>query len=81
MELYDSPGSSPALLWERGNAALRGKIIAYSSHKKRKDNELENGLQQIIKELKKAYATDQIQTTQRDNSRQKGLSRESPLHV
>lgn len=62
MELNDSPGSSPVLLWERGNTLLRGKIIAYSSQKKRKDNELENHLQQIIKELKNAYATDQIQT-------------------
>lgn len=34
LEMNDSPGSSPSLLWEAGKAVLRGRIISFSVHKK-----------------------------------------------
>lgn len=42
MEINDSPEISPSLLWETAKVVLRGKIISYSSHKKKKELELEN---------------------------------------
>uniref|UniRef100_A0A0E9U7Y5 Uncharacterized protein n=1 Tax=Anguilla anguilla TaxID=7936 RepID=A0A0E9U7Y5_ANGAN len=36
LEINDSPEIAPSLLWETGKAVLRGKIISYSTHKKKK---------------------------------------------
>lgn len=37
LEDNDSPNISPSLLWETGKAVIRGKIISYSSHKKKQE--------------------------------------------
>lgn len=55
LETNDSPEISPSLLWETGKAVIRGKIISYSSHKKRKEQELESSLEQKIKLLTNQY--------------------------
>lgn len=57
MDMNDSPNTSTSLLWQTGKAVLRGKIISYSSYKKRKDTELENDLEKKIKELENTHAT------------------------
>lgn len=36
LERNDSPETSPSTLWETGKVGLRGKIISFSIHKKRK---------------------------------------------
>lgn len=64
MELNDSPGTSMALLWEEGKLLIRDKVISCPSHKKRKDNELENHLQQIIRDLE--HATSPTQEIEND---------------
>ena len=51
MELNDSPETTAITLWETGKAYIRGKIIAYSSYKKKKQTELENELQLKIQTL------------------------------
>lgn len=56
----DSPGSSLALLCERGNAVPWSKIKSNVSNKKRKDNELEKYLQQITIELENTPPTSRI---------------------
>lgn len=39
--MWCSPNTSPSLLWETDKAVLRGRIISYSTYKKKKDIELE----------------------------------------
>ena len=36
MEMNDSPDTSPTLIWETAKTVIRGRIISYSSHKKKK---------------------------------------------
>lgn len=55
LEMNDSPETSPSLLWETGKAVIRGTIISYASHKKRKQQELENALELKIKQLTNQY--------------------------
>ena len=64
LEMNDSPEISPSLLWETGKAVLRGKIISYSSYKKKQQQQLENTLEQKILQLTNHYTnnpSDQIQ--------------------
>lgn len=56
MEINDSPDISPTLLWETGKAVIRGKIISYSSHKKKLKQKLQNNLENKIKALTDDYA-------------------------
>ncbi len=58
MEMNDSPNTSATLLWQTGKAVLRGKIISYSSYKKRKNTELQSEMEKKIKELKNKHASD-----------------------
>lgn len=41
LKMNDSPDTSPSLLWEAGKAFIRGKIISYSSYKKKQQQQLE----------------------------------------
>uniref|UniRef100_A0A3B3HAI8 Reverse transcriptase domain-containing protein n=1 Tax=Oryzias latipes TaxID=8090 RepID=A0A3B3HAI8_ORYLA len=52
----DHPGISSCLLWEAGKAVMRGKIIAFSSHKKRKENSKLVDLEQKIRLLEETYS-------------------------
>ncbi len=56
LEMNDSPEITPSLLWETGKAVLRGKVISYSSHKKKQQQELENNLEHQIKHLTNLYS-------------------------
>lgn len=42
MEINDSPEISPTLLWETAKVVLRGKIISYSSYKKKRNMNSKN---------------------------------------
>ncbi len=64
LEINDSPNTSATLLWETGKAVIRGRIISYSSHKKKKDTELELLLEQKIKEMENKYSTTPTEETQ-----------------
>lgn len=66
LETNDSPEISPSLLWETGKAVIRGKIISYSSHKKRKKQELESTLEHKIKLLTHQYSTNPDEQTLND---------------
>ena len=57
MEINDSSNISATLLWQTAKAVLRGKIISYSTYKKRKDTELEIDFEKKIKELENTHAT------------------------
>ncbi|KAF7640923.1 hypothetical protein LDENG_00005200 [Lucifuga dentata] len=63
LERNDSPSISPSLLWETGKAVIRGKIISYSSFKKKQEQKLENDLEEKIKHLTNKYATDTSEQT------------------
>ena len=52
----DSPILSPSLLWETGKAVIRGKIISYSSYKKKKEQQTEKDIEEKIKQLTEDYA-------------------------
>lgn len=52
----DSPNLSPSLLWETGKAVIRGKIISYSSYKKKQEQRMEKDLEAKIKLLTEQYA-------------------------
>uniref|UniRef100_A0A8C5HQA3 Reverse transcriptase domain-containing protein n=1 Tax=Gouania willdenowi TaxID=441366 RepID=A0A8C5HQA3_GOUWI len=52
----DSPEISPSLLWETGKAVIRGKIISYSSFKKKQEQMAEKTLEEKIKKLTEEYA-------------------------
>uniref|UniRef100_A0A3Q1CLT5 Reverse transcriptase domain-containing protein n=1 Tax=Amphiprion ocellaris TaxID=80972 RepID=A0A3Q1CLT5_AMPOC len=52
----DSNDLSPSLLWETGKAVIRGKIISYSSYKKKKDLQTEKEIEEKIKQLTENYA-------------------------
>lgn len=66
LEMNDSPEISPSLLWETGKAVIRGKIISYSSHKKKQQQELENTLEQQIKYLTNQYANNHNEQIQNE---------------
>ena len=68
LELNDSPETSPALLWESGKAVLRGRIISYSSYKKKKEKEQETQLQQNIEQYETMNANNPTEET-RNNLR------------
>ena len=56
METSDLQETSPLLLWETSKAVMRGKIISYSVHKKKKDQEKQSSLEQHLKQLQSSYA-------------------------
>lgn len=66
MELNDSPNISPSLLWETGKCVIRGKIISYSSYKKKQEQKLENELEIKIKQLTEVYAENPTDTTKKE---------------
>lgn len=66
LKMNDSPEISPSLLWETGKAVIRGKIISYSSHKKKQQQELENTLEQQIKYLTNQYANNHNEQIQNE---------------
>ncbi len=51
----DTPDISSSVLWETWKAVIRGKIIAYSSHKKKQESILENDLKKKYKILIDLY--------------------------
>lgn len=51
VEMNDSPGTSPSLLWQTGKTVLTGRIIAFSVHKSKNEKELEQKLEQEINSL------------------------------
>uniref|UniRef100_A0A1A8UJ98 Reverse transcriptase domain-containing protein n=1 Tax=Nothobranchius furzeri TaxID=105023 RepID=A0A1A8UJ98_NOTFU len=51
LEHNDLPGTSASILWEAGKAVMRGKIISFSSHKKKTENKRIQELEEIIKSL------------------------------
>ena len=63
LEINDSPESSPTLIWETGKAVLRGRIISFSVHKKKKEKEQEVRLEQKIKELETLNANNPAEET------------------
>lgn len=46
LETNDSPNLSPSLLWEAGKAVIRGKIISYSSYKKKQEQQAEKHIEE-----------------------------------
>ena len=58
-ETNDLPNISPSILWETAKAVMRGKIISYSSYKKKKERALETELELKIKTLEAAHAASQ----------------------
>lgn len=66
LEINDSPKSSPTVLWETGKAVLRGKIISFSVHKRKKEKEQEVRLEQKIKQLETLNANNPTEETQNE---------------
>lgn len=64
LEMNDSPGSSTQTLWETGKAVLRGIIISYSSHTKKKESQLQIDLEQKIKQLETLHANNPVEETE-----------------
>ena len=64
LEMNESPDISPSTLWETGKAVMRGIIISYSSHKKKQQQQLENTLEQKIKQLSNQQSTSPSEETQ-----------------
>ena len=58
LEINDVPEISPSLLWETGKAVIRGKIISYSSYKKKQEQQQMNDLENNIKKLTEEFAND-----------------------
>uniref|UniRef100_A0A669D815 Reverse transcriptase domain-containing protein n=1 Tax=Oreochromis niloticus TaxID=8128 RepID=A0A669D815_ORENI len=63
LDFNDTPGTSASVLWEAGKAVMRGKIISFSSHKKKEENKNIQELEKTIKSLEEAYASHQDQET------------------
>lgn len=63
LEMNDLPNTSPSLLWETGKAYIRGKIIAYSTNRKKQQQRIEMDLEQKIKQLSEYYATNPDEET------------------
>lgn len=63
LKMNDSSEISSSLLWETGKAVMRGKIISYSSYKKKQQHILENNLEQQIKSLTEEYTTNPNEQT------------------
>uniref|UniRef100_A0A669DGZ9 Reverse transcriptase domain-containing protein n=1 Tax=Oreochromis niloticus TaxID=8128 RepID=A0A669DGZ9_ORENI len=61
LDFNDIPGTSASVLWEAGKAVMRGKIISFSSHKKKEENKNIQELEKNIKSLEKAYVSHQDQ--------------------
>lgn len=57
LENNDTPGVSAGILWEAGKAVMRGKIIYFASHKKKKENATMSELELRIKSLEDIYNT------------------------
>uniref|UniRef100_A0A672H1Y9 Endonuclease/exonuclease/phosphatase domain-containing protein n=1 Tax=Salarias fasciatus TaxID=181472 RepID=A0A672H1Y9_SALFA len=55
LENNDLPDTSGRVLWEAGKAVMRGKIISFSSHKKKKEASRTLELELRIKSLEEAY--------------------------
>lgn len=65
VELNDSSEITAITLWEAAKAYIRGKIISYSSYKKKKQIQLEQQLQQKIKILSENPTdNEELRTTQ-----------------
>lgn len=58
IDINDTPNISPALIWETAKIVIQGKIISYSSYKKKKETAHETKLELKIKELENTYAID-----------------------
>nr|XP_057934911.1 F-box only protein 8 isoform X1 [Doryrhamphus excisus] len=63
LDFNDQPGTSACVLWETAKVVMRGKIISYSSYKKKKERLLELELEEKIKLLETAYANSQDENT------------------
>lgn len=61
-ETNDSPEVSRGTLWETFKAYLRGHIISYTSHIRRRDRSRQTELSQIIQEIDMSYANNPDQS-------------------
>ncbi len=61
LDYNDLPGTSASVLWEAGKAVMRGRIISFSSHKKKRENKCIQELEETIKTLEEAYVSSQEQ--------------------
>ena len=48
LDYNDQPGTSASVLWEAGKAVMRGRIISFSSHKKKRENKYIQELEETI---------------------------------
>lgn len=71
METNDSPNTSATLLWETSKAVLRGKIISYSSYKKKIESEKEQQFEILIKEIENTYSTNPTEQLYRELQKRK----------
>lgn len=62
LDMNESPEISPSLLWETAKAVITGKIISYSSYKKKQQQQLEINLEQRIKHLTDIYSSNHSKT-------------------
>lgn len=63
MEMNNSPNTSPTLLWETWKVVITGRIISYSSYKKKEVHNLQNTLENKIKILTDNYASNPTEQT------------------
>ncbi len=61
LDYNDLPGTSASVIWEAGKAVMRGRIISFSSHKKKRENKCIQELEETIKTLEEAYVSSQEQ--------------------
>ncbi len=61
LDYNDLPGTSASVLWEAGKAVMRGRIISFSSHKKKRENKCIQELEETIKTLEESYVSSQEQ--------------------
>ncbi len=57
LDYNDLPGTSASVLWEAGKAVMRGRIISFSSHKKKRENKCIQELEETIKTLEESYVS------------------------
>ncbi len=61
LDYNDLPGTSASVLWEAGKAVMRGRIISFSSHKKKRENKCIQELEENHKNLEESYVSSQEQ--------------------
>lgn len=74
LEINDSLKSPASLLWETWKVVLRGKIISYSVHKKKKEKEVQ--LEEEIKKLEILHANNPLETIHKELRKNKFLLNE-----